>query len=63
MAQIAVDAAGKAAPLVTGGGGNVSALGGMLNQGGKAGSDTTSWVYYPGRLVEFVPGATEDLGL
>ncbi|MFF9147434.1 hypothetical protein ACF1BN_21515 [Streptomyces sp. NPDC014861] len=37
MAQIAVDAAGKAAPLVTGGagGGNLSALGGMLNQGGK----------------------------
>ncbi|MFF8315631.1 hypothetical protein ACF06V_00525 [Streptomyces bobili] len=43
MAQIAVDAAGKAAPLVTGGvggAGNLSALGGMLNQGGKAGSDT-----------------------
>ncbi|MFD9596388.1 hypothetical protein ACFWA9_27085 [Kitasatospora sp. NPDC059973] len=38
MAQIAVDAAGKAAPLVTGGAGgagNLSALGGMLNQGGK----------------------------
>ncbi|MFJ9777184.1 hypothetical protein ACIRVF_39120 [Kitasatospora sp. NPDC101157] len=35
MAQIAVDAAGKAAPLVTGGGGNLSALGGMLNQGAK----------------------------
>ncbi|MFJ3926256.1 hypothetical protein [Streptomyces sp. NPDC090022] len=42
MAQIAVDAAGKAAPLVTGGGSNLSALGGMLNQGGKAGSDTKS---------------------
>ncbi|WP_406187116.1 hypothetical protein [Streptomyces sp. NBC_01006] len=43
MAQIAVDAAAKAAPLVTGGvggAGNLSALGGMLNQGGKAGSDT-----------------------
>jgi hypothetical protein len=43
MAQIAVDAAGKAAPLVTGGAGgagNLSALGGMLNQSGKAGSDT-----------------------
>ncbi|MEW2275613.1 hypothetical protein [Streptomyces griseofuscus] len=35
MAQIAVDAAGKAAPALTGGGGNLSALGGMLNQGGK----------------------------
>ncbi|MFJ8134162.1 hypothetical protein [Streptomyces hydrogenans] len=37
MAQIAVDAAGKAVPLVTGGagGGNLSALGGMLNQGIK----------------------------
>ncbi|MFJ8746594.1 hypothetical protein ACIRL2_45560 [Embleya sp. NPDC127516] len=45
MAQIAVDAAGKAAPLVTGGAGgagNLSALGGMLNQGGKADSDTKS---------------------
>ncbi|MFF7994696.1 hypothetical protein ACFZDG_33605 [Kitasatospora xanthocidica] len=42
MAQIAVDAAGKAAPAVTGGAGNLSALGGMLNQGGKAGSDTKS---------------------
>ncbi|MFE6049902.1 hypothetical protein ACFQ6N_04030 [Kitasatospora sp. NPDC056446] len=42
MAQIAVDAAGKAAPLVTGGagGGNLSALGGMLNQGSKAAADT-----------------------
>ncbi|WP_439674047.1 hypothetical protein [Embleya sp. MST-111070] len=36
MAQIALDAAAEAAPLVTGGGGNLSALGGMLNQGGKA---------------------------
>ncbi|MFF0415363.1 hypothetical protein ACFYUY_33630 [Kitasatospora sp. NPDC004745] len=36
MAQIAVDAAGKAAPAA--GGGNLSALGGMLNQGDKAGS-------------------------
>lgn len=35
MAQIAVDAAGKAAPALTGGAGNLSALGGMLNQGGK----------------------------
>ncbi|MFF8298901.1 hypothetical protein ACF07M_26445 [Streptomyces globisporus] len=35
MAQIAVDAAGKAAPALTGGGGNLSALGGMLNQGGQ----------------------------
>ncbi|MFC7933822.1 hypothetical protein [Streptomyces cinereoruber] len=37
MAQIAVDAAGKAVPLATGGagGGNLSALGGMLNQGIK----------------------------
>ncbi|WP_251052674.1 MULTISPECIES: hypothetical protein [unclassified Streptomyces] len=42
MAQIAVDAAGKAAPLATGGGANLSALGGMLNQGGKADSDTKS---------------------
>ncbi|MEF9881174.1 hypothetical protein [Streptomyces sp. P9-A4] len=45
MAQIAVDAAGKAAPLVTGGAGgasNLSALGGMLNQGGKGASDAKS---------------------
>ncbi|WP_245204351.1 hypothetical protein [Kitasatospora sp. RG8] len=40
MAQIAVDAAGKVAPAVTGGGANISALGGMLNQGDKTGSDT-----------------------
>lgn len=46
MAQIAVDAAGKALPAVTGGAGggagSLSALGGMLNQGGKTGSDTKS---------------------
>ncbi|MFJ3913793.1 hypothetical protein [Streptomyces vinaceus] len=45
MAQIAVDAAGKALPAVTGGTGgasSLSALGGMLNQGGKTGSDTKS---------------------
>ncbi|MFI1105149.1 hypothetical protein [Streptomyces melanogenes] len=39
MAQIAVDAAGKAAPLVTGGASNLSALDGMLNQGSKPPSD------------------------
>ncbi|GLW04679.1 hypothetical protein Slala05_83090 [Streptomyces lavendulae subsp. lavendulae] len=43
MAKIAVEAAEKAAPLVTGGvgggAGNLSALGGMLNQGGKAAPD------------------------
>ncbi|WP_231406031.1 hypothetical protein [Streptomyces clavuligerus] len=40
MAQIAVDALGKVLPLATGGaaggGGSISALGGMLNQGAKA---------------------------
>ncbi|MEU3289635.1 hypothetical protein [Streptomyces longwoodensis] len=36
MTRIAVDAASKAVPAATGGGGNLSALGGMLNQGGKA---------------------------
>ncbi|WP_330346557.1 hypothetical protein OHA09_34605 [Streptomyces longwoodensis] len=36
MTRIAVGAASKAVPAVTGGGGNVSAFGGMLNQGGKA---------------------------
>ncbi|MFF2750528.1 hypothetical protein ACFVVA_33950 [Kitasatospora sp. NPDC058048] len=40
MAQIAVDAAGKAAPAATGGASNLSALGGMLNQGSKAAADT-----------------------
>ncbi|WP_235618415.1 hypothetical protein [Embleya scabrispora] len=42
MARIAVDAAGKVAPAVTGGAGNLSALGGMLNQGGKGGADGKS---------------------
>lgn len=40
MAQIAVDAAGKALPAVTGGAGSISALGGMLNQGSQTGADT-----------------------
>ncbi|MFJ6524779.1 hypothetical protein ACIQMZ_05855 [Streptomyces longwoodensis] len=35
MARIAVGAASRAVPAVTGGGGHLSALGGMLNQGGK----------------------------
>ncbi|MEU3548390.1 hypothetical protein [Streptomyces longwoodensis] len=35
MTRIAVGAASKAVPAVTGGGGHLSALGGMLNQGGK----------------------------
>ncbi|MFG2919556.1 hypothetical protein ACGF0D_42655 [Kitasatospora sp. NPDC048298] len=42
MTQIAADAAAKVLPAVAGlpgGGGNLSALGGMLNQGAKAGSD------------------------
>ncbi|MFJ9696347.1 hypothetical protein [Kitasatospora sp. NPDC101183] len=42
MAQITVDAAAKVAPAVAGlpaGGGSLSALGGLLNQGGKAGTD------------------------
>lgn len=41
MAQNAVDAARKASPLVAGGGSDLSALGGMLNQGSKAASDAT----------------------
>ncbi|MBO1419442.1 hypothetical protein J0670_33160, partial [Streptomyces sp. FH025] len=40
MTQIAVDAAGKVAPAVTGGGANLSALGGMLNQGKSDASST-----------------------
>lgn len=39
VVQIAADAARKAAPAAAGGGANVTALGGMLNQGDKAASD------------------------
>ncbi|MEU1509889.1 hypothetical protein [Kitasatospora sp. NPDC005748] len=40
MSQIAADAAAKAIPAVaTGGASNLSALGGMMNQGGKDGAD------------------------
>ncbi|MER7842508.1 hypothetical protein ABTZ03_00980 [Kitasatospora sp. NPDC096077] len=42
MAKLAVDAAEKAAPAVAGGGSNLSALGGLLNQGKKDEKDGKS---------------------